>query len=341
IDVKVDFKLVASQINGTYEPSKDSMIKYPAKARKYVSGFKSFSIENIPRNMNQKVDVLIVRKAIRKGYYWPTMHEDAKKEVEKCNPCQVHAPVPRLPKTIMTPIMAPWPFYQLGMDILGPLSPTRGGAKFVIVAIDYFTKWIEAKPLVKITGKEVIRFAMDNIICRFGLPRVIVTDNEAQLERREAAAIREAKYKLQTLEQYYNRKVCLAGFRPGEFVFRRNKASRVEDQGKLGPKWEGPYRVVEAIHDNEQKFKRKQALKGGAVRTREEQKLKGLSLMKACEAEFVREEENQDKILENQRQIGGNHEKSSLHRDIVSQTTYHTQPASSYQHGRQHLPSFP
>ncbi|GJS24960.1 reverse transcriptase domain-containing protein [Tanacetum coccineum] len=51
-----------------------------------------------------------------------------------------------------------------------PLPPARGGAKFVIVAIDYFTKWIEAKPLVKITGKEVIRFVMDNIICRFGLP---------------------------------------------------------------------------------------------------------------------------------------------------------------------------
>ncbi|GKF87338.1 reverse transcriptase domain-containing protein, partial [Tanacetum coccineum] len=53
--------------------------------------------------------------------------------------------------------MAPWPFYQWGMDILGPLPPARGGAKFVIVAIDYFTKWIEANPLVKITGKEEVR----------------------------------------------------------------------------------------------------------------------------------------------------------------------------------------
>ncbi|GKA15437.1 reverse transcriptase domain-containing protein [Tanacetum coccineum] len=79
----------------------------------------------------------------------------------------------------MTSIMAPWPFYQWGMDILGPLTPSRGGARFVIVAIDYFTKWVEAKPLVKITGKEMIRFVMDNIICRYGLPRIIVTDNRA------------------------------------------------------------------------------------------------------------------------------------------------------------------
>ncbi|GJY61731.1 reverse transcriptase domain-containing protein [Tanacetum coccineum] len=58
IEVKVDSKLVASQINGNYEASKDSMIKYLAKAREYASIFKSFSIENIPRNMNQKADML-------------------------------------------------------------------------------------------------------------------------------------------------------------------------------------------------------------------------------------------------------------------------------------------
>nr|GEX27913.1 hypothetical protein [Tanacetum cinerariifolium] len=54
IEVKVDSKLVACQINENYEATKDSMIKYLAKAKEYASGFKSFSIENIPRNMNQK-----------------------------------------------------------------------------------------------------------------------------------------------------------------------------------------------------------------------------------------------------------------------------------------------
>nr|GEV23775.1 hypothetical protein [Tanacetum cinerariifolium] len=222
------------------EACKDSMIKYLAKAREYASIFKSFSIENIPRNMNQKADVLsklasvafnevlvevlnkrstesqevhtvieeewdnwmthiircldeeiwpkdknearclqakigqyamesrilftkgylvpmlrcmgplqanyviheihmgscgihvglraVVRKAIRQGYYWTTMHEVDKKEVENAT--------------------------HYGMDILGPLPPARGGAKFVIMAIDYFTKWIEAKPLVRIIGNE-------------------------------------------------------------------------------------------------------------------------------------------------------------------------------------------
>ncbi|GKB20728.1 reverse transcriptase domain-containing protein [Tanacetum coccineum] len=58
IEVKVDSKLVANQINGSYEANKDSMIRYLAKAKEYASGFKSFSIKNIPMNMNQKADVL-------------------------------------------------------------------------------------------------------------------------------------------------------------------------------------------------------------------------------------------------------------------------------------------
>ncbi|GKG25737.1 hypothetical protein Tco_0398883, partial [Tanacetum coccineum] len=68
-------------------------------------------------------------------------------------------------------------------------------------------------------------------------------------ERREAAAVREARYKTKMQQ-----KVRPAGFRPGEFVYRRNEASRVEDQGKLGPKWEGPYKVVEAYENGSYKL---------------------------------------------------------------------------------------
>ncbi|GKE35308.1 reverse transcriptase domain-containing protein [Tanacetum coccineum] len=72
-------------------------------------------------------------------------------------------------------------------------------------------------------------------------------------ERREATAICEAKYKTK-MEQYYNKKVRPASFRPGEFVYRRNEASRMEDEGKLGPNWEGPYRVTEAFENGSYKL---------------------------------------------------------------------------------------
>ncbi|GKE53302.1 hypothetical protein Tco_1488458 [Tanacetum coccineum] len=72
-------------------------------------------------------------------------------------------------------------------------------------------------------------------------------------ERRETTTIREAKYKTK-MEQYYNQKLRLMLFKPNEYVFRRNEASKVEDQGKLGPKWEGPYRVTEAYQNGSYKL---------------------------------------------------------------------------------------
>ncbi|GJY31912.1 reverse transcriptase domain-containing protein [Tanacetum coccineum] len=68
----------------------------------------------------------------------------------------IHAPVPRLSKTRLTSIMSIWAFYQWGLDMLGPLLEGHSKLKFIIVAIDYFTKWMKAKPLAKTTGKEAI-----------------------------------------------------------------------------------------------------------------------------------------------------------------------------------------
>lgn len=62
------------------------------------------------------------------------------------------------------------------------------------------------------------------------------------------AAIHESKYKTK-IKQYYNQKVRPVAFKVGDFVYRRNETSRVENQGKLGPNWEGPYRVTEAYYN--------------------------------------------------------------------------------------------
>ncbi|GJZ14225.1 reverse transcriptase domain-containing protein [Tanacetum coccineum] len=56
----------------------------------------------------------------------------------------------------------------------------QGKVRFLIVSIDYFTKWIEAKPVATITGNQVKKFTWDNIVCRFGLPGEIISDNEKQ-----------------------------------------------------------------------------------------------------------------------------------------------------------------
>ena len=90
-------------------------------------------------------------KVLRQGYYWPTILKDATDLVKKCRICQEHAKISRLPSEPLTSITSPWPFQQWGLDILGPLPIGKGQCKFIIVAIDYFTKWAEAEPLATIT----------------------------------------------------------------------------------------------------------------------------------------------------------------------------------------------
>ncbi|GJV00901.1 reverse transcriptase domain-containing protein [Tanacetum coccineum] len=106
-----------------------------------------------------------------------TMHMDARNLIKECNDCQIHCPILSNPQQNLTPITSPWPFYKWGIDIAGPFPEGPGKVKFLIVAIDYFTKWIEAKAVATITGNQVKKFVWDNIVCRFGLPGEIISDN--------------------------------------------------------------------------------------------------------------------------------------------------------------------
>ncbi|GJT41286.1 reverse transcriptase domain-containing protein [Tanacetum coccineum] len=86
----------------------------------------------------------------------------------------------RNPQQPLTPITAPWPFYKWGIDIVGPFPEGPGKVKLLIVSMDYFMKWIEAKAVATITDSLVKKFVWDNTVCRFGLPGEIVSDNGKQ-----------------------------------------------------------------------------------------------------------------------------------------------------------------
>jgi hypothetical protein len=57
------------------------------------------------------------------------------------------------------------------MDLVGPLPTTQGNCRFAAVDVDYFTKWVETKPLANIKASTILKFFWQNIICRFGVPR--------------------------------------------------------------------------------------------------------------------------------------------------------------------------
>ena len=124
----------------------------------------------------------LVSKVIQTGYFWPTMQVDAVELVKKCDKCQRFGNVQRLPVERLTTITSPWPFAQWGIDIVDPLPLGKCQVKFLLVAIDYFTKWDEAEALAKITEAKIQSFVWKNIICRFGIPMTIISNNGWQFD---------------------------------------------------------------------------------------------------------------------------------------------------------------
>nr|GEW90023.1 reverse transcriptase domain-containing protein [Tanacetum cinerariifolium] len=224
LQANVDSHLVANQVNEAYVAKEADMIRYLEKIKALTGNFRAFLIKQIPRSENKKADALskiastsfahlskqgtlpadvkkarairrkswrfavinetlyktsflgpwlrcvgplqanyvlreihkgsysmhagtrsVVAKALRTGYYWTTMHKDARTLIRAC----------------------------------------PGKVKLLIVAMDYFTKWIEAKLVTTITGNQIKKFVCDNIVCTFrlpgeimfGLPGEIISDN--------------------------------------------------------------------------------------------------------------------------------------------------------------------
>ncbi|XP_073138811.1 uncharacterized protein [Henckelia pumila] len=122
----------------------------------------------------------LARKALLAGFFWPTMRKDSSDLVNACYNCQRHANLQWRPAEYMKVVVAACPFDQWGMDIIGPFPVSTGQKKFLLVAINYFSKWVEAEPLAKITENEVLNFLWKNIVCRFGISRRLASDNGRQ-----------------------------------------------------------------------------------------------------------------------------------------------------------------
>ena len=88
----------------------------------------------------------------------------------------------RLPAKRLTTIASSWPFAQWEIDIIGLLPRSRRQVKFLLVSIDYFIKWVEVEVLSTITIAKIQSFVWKNIICRFGIPRTIISDNGWQFD---------------------------------------------------------------------------------------------------------------------------------------------------------------
>ena len=92
------------------------------------------------------------------GFWWPQMQKDAAEYVRRCEQCQKHVPLIHQPAGRLNPVSSPWPFAQWGLDILGPFPRATGNRRFVLVAVDYFTKRAEAEALANIRDIDMKKF---------------------------------------------------------------------------------------------------------------------------------------------------------------------------------------
>ncbi|KAG2394489.1 RNA-directed DNA polymerase-like protein [Vigna angularis] len=132
----------------------------------------------------------MARKILRAGYFWLTMENDCCTHVRRCEKCQMHADNINVSPTTLNVLSAPWPFSMWGIDVIGAIEPkASNGHRFILVAIDYFTKWVEAVSYANVTRKVVTRFIKRELICRYGLPNKIITDNATNLNNRMMAEL--------------------------------------------------------------------------------------------------------------------------------------------------------
>ena len=128
-------------------------------------------------------------------WYWNTMEADCIKYVKHCHNCQIFANVQHLPPSMLYCMVSPWPFSTWGIDIIGKVHPAgAGGHFFILVAIDYFTKWVEAASFRTLGSKEVAKFIQNNIICRYGIPGEIISDNGTHFKGETEVLL--SKYKI-------------------------------------------------------------------------------------------------------------------------------------------------
>ncbi|MCO5584498.1 hypothetical protein L7F22_038426 [Adiantum nelumboides] len=146
---------------------------------------------------------LTARKILHAGYVWPTLHLDVQHWCRTCHQCQINGDR-RLIHGPRHPVVANGPFEKWGIDAIGRLPRTADGKLYILVAIDYMTKWVEAQSVSRVTERTVSKFVYSHICCRFGAPQEIISNHGPRF--REGLLTRvceEMKVKHQHATPYY------------------------------------------------------------------------------------------------------------------------------------------
>eukprot|EP00253_Pinus_taeda_P004691 PITA_04691 len=118
-----------------------------------------------------------MEKFLRAGYFWPTMFKDCITAVRSCHACQIFDSKTRRPPAPLQPVVAVGPFTKWGIDFMTCNPTSTRGHGYIIVTVDYFTKWAEVMPTLNNSSEMAPLFFFNHVVSRFGVPQAIVTDH--------------------------------------------------------------------------------------------------------------------------------------------------------------------
>jgi hypothetical protein len=131
-----------------------------------------FNLHKSPIGAHQGIENTYQK--LKERYYWPGMRNAVKHYIKGCDECQRRGQPFR--KEPLIPIKIGEPFHRVGIDIKGPLPITKKENRYIIVAMDYLTKWPEAKATSEAKASDVAKFLHQEIICRHGTPSILLSD---------------------------------------------------------------------------------------------------------------------------------------------------------------------
>ncbi|KZR96601.1 putative KRAB-A domain-containing protein 2, partial [Daphnia magna] len=112
----------------------------------------------------------------RHRFYWPKMDRAVTRYVQSCKSCQTRKPDQGKKKGLIEITQVGGPFERIGIDVLGPFPRSRNGNTNIVVAVDYLTKWVEARALPDATARQIAKFFVEDVVVRHGFPRELTSD---------------------------------------------------------------------------------------------------------------------------------------------------------------------
>ncbi|RVW61106.1 Retrovirus-related Pol polyprotein from transposon 17.6 [Vitis vinifera] len=131
-------------------------------------------------------------RVLQSGFWWPSLFKDAHEVSKGCDKCQRLGKLSRRNMMPLNPILIVNLFYVWGIDFMGPF-PMYFGHSYILVGVDYVSKWVEAIPCRTNDHKVVLKFLKENIFSRFGVPKAIISDGGTHFFKKPFEALL-AKY---------------------------------------------------------------------------------------------------------------------------------------------------